>query len=471
MKKEKISRRQFLGSAAAAATAFTIVPRHVLGGAGHTAPSEKLNVAGVGVGGMGAHNVLKVAGMEFDEGNEKLIKTRDGENIVALCDVDSEIAVSLYRGFSKAKKYTDFRKMLEKQKDIDAVVIGTPDHTHAVIAMTAIKMGKHVYCQKPLTRTVYEARMLTEAAREHKVATQMGNQGNSGEGIRLTCEWIWDGAIGPVREVHAWTDRPVWPQGIPRPKDIHPVPSSLDWDLWLGPAPVRPYHPTYHPFSWRAWWDFGTGALGDMACHILDPVFSALKLKYPVSVEASCSTYVPLGKMWEKEENSETFPRASVVHYRFPAREGMPPVKLHWYDGGMMPQIPEECESKRKLPDNGSFFVGEKGVLLSGTYGGSPRIVPESKMKEYKRPPKTLERVEGGGDGHEQDWIRACKGGKPAGSNFDHSGPMTESVVMGNLAIRYPNRKLEWDGEKMEVTNFPEANQLINPPYRQGWSL
>ncbi|MHC4148923.1 MAG: Gfo/Idh/MocA family protein, partial [Planctomycetota bacterium] len=446
MKKEKISRRQFLGSAAAAATAFTIVPRHVLGGAGHTAPSEKLNVAGVGVGGMGAHNVLKVAGMEFDEGNEKLIKTRDGENIVALCDVDSEIAVSLYRGFSKAKKYTDFRKMLEKQKDIDAVVIGTPDHTHAVIAMTAIKMGKHVYCQKPLTRTVYEARMLTEAAREHKVATQMGNQGNSGEGIRLTCEWIWDGAIGPVREVHAWTDRPVWPQGIPRPKDIHPVPSSLDWDLWLGPAPVRPYHPTYHPFSWRAWWGFGTGALGDMACHILDPVFSALKLKYPVSVEASCSTYVPLGKMWEKEENSETFPRASVVHYRFPAREGMPPVKLHWYDGGMMPQIPEECESKRKLPDNGSFFVGEKGVLLSGTYGGSPRIVPESKMKEYKRPPKTLERVEGGGDGHEQDWIRACKGGKPAGSNFDHSGPMTESVVMGNLAIRYPNRKLEWDG-------------------------
>jgi predicted dehydrogenase len=471
MKKEKISRRQFLGSAAAAATAFTIVPRHVLGGAGHTAPSEKLNVAGVGVGGMGAHNVLKVAGMEFDEGNEKLIKTRDGENIVALCDVDSEIAVSLYREVSKAKKYTDFRKMLEKQKDIDAVVIGTPDHTHAVIAMTAIKMGKHVYCQKPLTRTVYEARMLTEAAREHKVATQMGNQGNSGEGIRLTCEWIWDGAIGPVREVHAWTDRPVWPQGIPRPKDIHPVPSSLDWDLWLGPAPVRPYHPTYHPFSWRAWWDFGTGALGDMACHILDPVFSALKLKYPVSVEASCSTYVPLGKMWEKEENSETFPRASVVHYRFPAREGMPPVKLHWYDGGMMPQIPEECESKRKLPDNGSFFVGEKGVLLSGTYGGSPRIVPESKMKEYKRPPKTLERVEGGGDGHEQDWIRACKGGKPAGSNFDHSGPMTESVVMGNLAIRYPNRKLEWDGEKMEVTNFPEANQLINPPYRQGWSL
>ena len=471
MKKEKISRRKFLGSAAAAVTAFTIVPRHVLGGVGHTPPSEKLNVAGVGVGGMGAHNVLKVAGMEFDEENAKLIKTGEGENIVALCDVDSEIAARLYRAFPMAKKYTDFRKMLEKQKDIDAVVIATPDHTHAVIAMMAIKMGKHVYCQKPLTHTVYEARMLTEAAKKYKVATQMGNQGNSGEGIRLSCEWIWDGAIGPVREVHAWSDRPVWPQGIPRPKETPPVPSSLDWDLWLGPAPVRPYHPTYHPFSWRAWWDFGTGALGDMACHILDPVFAALKLKYPVSVEASCSTYVSLGKMWEKEENTESFPRASVVHYSFPARDGMPPVKLHWYDGGMMPQRPEEFEAGRKLPDNGSFFVGEKGLLLSGTYGGSPRIVPESKMKEYERPPKTLERVEGGGDGHEQNWIRACKGGKPAGSNFDYSGPMTESVVMGNLAIRYPNRKLEWDGEKMEVTNFPEANQLINPPYRQGWSL
>jgi predicted dehydrogenase len=471
MKNKKISRRKFLGTTAAAATAFTIVPRHVLGGASYTAPSEKLNVAGVGVGGMGTGNILKTAGMEFDDKNEKLIKVREGENIVALCDVDTEFASKIFKAFPKAKKYTDFRKMLDKQKDIDAVVIATPDHTHAVVAMTAMKLGKHVYCQKPLTRTVYEARMLTETAREEKVATQMGNQGNSGEGIRLICEWIWDGAIGPVHEVHSWTNRPVWPQGIPRPKEKHPVPSSLDWDLWLGPAPVRPYHPTYHPFSWRAWWDFGTGALGDMACHILDPVFSALKLKYPVSVEASCSTYVALGKMWDKEENTESFPRASVVHYDFGAREGMPPVKLHWYDGGMMPQRPEGFESRRRLPDNGSIFVGEKGLLLSGTYGNSPRIVPETKMKEYKRPAKTLERVEGGVEGHEQDWARACKGGKPAGSNFEYSGPMTESVVMGNLAIRYPQRKLEWDGEKMEVTNFPEANQFVNPPYRQGWCL
>jgi predicted dehydrogenase len=471
MKNKKTSRRKFLGAAAAAVTGCTIIPRHVLGGAGYTPPSEKLNVAGVGVGGMGANNIVKIAGMEFDEETQELSRTGEGENIVALCDVDTEITAPLYRAFPKAKKYTDFRKMLETQKDIDAVVIATPDHTHAVIAMMAMKMGKHVYCQKPLTRTVYEARMLTETAREQKVATQMGNQGNSGDGVRLICEWIWDGALGPVHEVHAWTNRPVWPQGIPRPKETPPVPSSLDWDLWLGPAPVRPYHSTYHPFSWRAWWDFGTGALGDMACHILDPVFSALKLKYPISVEASCSTYVALGKMWEKEENTESYPRASVVHYTFPAREGMPPLKLHWYDGGMMPQRPEELEPERRLPESGALFVGEKGSLVSGTYGGNPRIVPESKMKEYERPPKTLERVEGGGEGHEQNWIRACKGGKPAGSNFDYSGPMTESVVMGNLAIRYPNRKLEWDGEKMEVTNFPEANQLINPPYRQGWSL
>ena len=468
--KKNISRRKFLGSTAAAVSAFTIVPRHVFGGAGYTPPSEKLNVAGVGVGGMGGGNIAKIAGMEEDQ-NENFTKVREGENIVALCDVDTEKAAGIFNLFPKAKKYTDFRKMLEKQKDIDAVVIGTPDHTHAVVAMMAMKMGKHVFCQKPLTRTVYEARMLTETARENKVATQMGNQGNSGEGVRLICEWIWDGAIGPVHEVHSWTNRPVWPQGIPRPKKTPPVPSSLDWDLWLGPAPVRPYHPTYHPFSWRAWSDFGTGALGDMACHILDPVFSALKLKYPTSVEASCSTYVALGKMWGKVKNTETYPRASIVHYSFPARGGMPPVKLHWYDGGLMPERPEELESGRQLPDNGVLFVGDKGKMTVVNFGGSPRIIPEEKMREYKRPPETLERVEGGEDGHERNWIRACKGGKPAGSNFDYSGPMTESVVMGNLAIRYPHQKLEWDGEKMEVTNFEEANQLVNPPYRQGWSL
>ncbi|MFC1738054.1 Gfo/Idh/MocA family protein [Planctomycetota bacterium] len=460
-----ISRRKFLGGMAATTAAFTIVPRHVLGGSGYTAPSEKLNVACVGIGGMGSVNLNKIAGIIRDENGN--IIAREGENIVALCDVDEDYASKTFERFDKAKKYRDFRRMLEKQKDIDAVVVATPDHTHAVIAMMAMSMGKHVYCQKPLTRTVYEARMLTEAARKYNVMTQMGNQGHSGEGVRLICEWIWDGAIGPVREVHAWTNRPVWPQGIRRPKDIHPVPSTLDWDLWLGPAPNRPYHPAYLPFRWRGWWDFGSGALGDMACHILDPVFTALKLGYPTSIEASCST---ADEDWDKD-NFDAFPVASIVHYNFPAREDMPAVKLHWYDGGLKPQRPEELEAGRKLGGSGVIFVGDKGKMISGEYGDRPRIIPESKMREYKRPAKTIERIPGGSDGHEGDWIRACKTGKPACSNFNYSGPVSEAVVLGNLAMRLPYQKLDWDGEKMEITNLPEANKYINEPYRDGWNL
>ncbi|MHC4740270.1 MAG: Gfo/Idh/MocA family protein [Planctomycetota bacterium] len=409
-KNQKISRRDFIGSVAAAA-AFTIVPRHVLGGAGHTPPSEKLNIAAVGAGGMGRSN----------------IKNCSGENIVALCDVDDERAAETYKLHPNAKKYRDFRKMLEKQKDIDAVIVATPDHTHATIAMEAMRMGKHVYVQKPLTRTVYEARMLTEAAHKYKVVTQMGNQGHSGEGVRLICEWIWDGAIGPVREVLAWTNRPIWPQGIDRPEGSSPVPSTLDWDLWLGPAPYRPYvDKAYLPFAWRGWWDFGCGALGDMACHLLDP----------------------------------------IVHYKFPSREGMPPVKMTWYDGGLKPERPEELEPGRKM--RSVVFVGDKGKLMSGEYGDSPRLIPETKMKEYNRPPKTILRVEGS---HEQNWIDACKNGTQACSNFDYAGPMTETIVMGNLAIRNPGQKLEWDGENMKVTNVPEANQYVNEPYREGWTL
>ncbi|MDH4240032.1 MAG: Gfo/Idh/MocA family oxidoreductase, partial [Phycisphaerae bacterium] len=315
-KERKLSRRDFMGGAAAVA-AFTIVPRHVLGGANNVAPSGKLNIAAIGSGGMGGGN----------------INACRGENIVALCDVDDERAKDTYKRFPNAKKWKDFREMLDKQKDIDAVIVATPDHTHAVAAMAAMRRGKHVYVQKPLTRTVFEARTLTEAARKYKVATQMGNQGHSGEGVRLICEWIWDGAIGPVREVNAWTNRPIWPQGIDRPGDTPKVPDTLDWDLWLGPAPNRPYHPAYLPFAWRGWWDFGCGALGDMACHLLDPVFSALKLGYPDSVEA-CATKV----------NNETFPLASIVRYEFPARGDMPPVKLNWYDGGMKPPRPAELE-------------------------------------------------------------------------------------------------------------------------------
>jgi len=431
-----------MGAASAAVAAFTIVPRHVLGGTGNKPPSEKLNIAGVGSGGMGASNINACSDI--------------GENIVALCDVDDDRAKDTFNRYPKARKWKDFRKMLDEQKDIDAVIVATPDHTHAVAAMYAMRRGKHVYVQKPLTHTVYEARMLTEAARKYKVATQMGNQGHSGDGVRLICEWIWDGAIGPVREVHAWTNRPIWPQGIDRPSDTPPVPPTLDWDLWVGPSPMRPYNPCYLPFAWRGWWDFGCGALGDMACHLLDPVFSALKLKYPLSVE-SCATKV----------NNETFPLASIVHYEFPARGDMPPVKLNWYDGGMKPPRPEELEPGRQMTS--VVFIGDKGKLMCGEYGDNPRIIPESKMKEYKRPPQTLPRIEGGH--HEKNWIRACKGGEPACSNFDYSGPFTEAVVMGNLAIRRLGEKLLWDGANMKVTNDDEANKFVKQPCREGWSL
>jgi len=445
----QINRRQFIKTSAAVA-AFTIVPRHVLGGPGYTAPSDKLNIACVGIGGMGNSNIA---------------------NIVALCDVDDAYAGKVYEKYPKARKWRDFRKMLAEQKEIDAVVVATPDHTHAVVSMMAIKMGKHVYCQKPLTHSVSEARMLTEAARKYKVATQMGNQGHSGEGVRLICEWIWDGAIGPVREVHAWTNRPVWPQGIDRPKETPPVPDTLDWNLWIGPAPMRPYHPSYLPFNWRAWLDFGTGALGDMACHVLDPVFWALKLKYPSSVEASHSYDVR--EMWKRAENNETYPRSSVVRYKFPTRGKMPGVALTWYDGGMLPPCPEELGPDRNLGtgSSGVIFIGDNGKLTCGTYGDHPRLIPESRMQEYERPAKTLPRIPGGTGGHEKDWARACKGAKPASSNFDYSGPLTESVVMGNLAMRHPGMKLQWDGANMTVTNVPEANQYVTHEYRQGWSL
>jgi predicted dehydrogenase len=450
-----MSRRRFVGGVATAA-AFTIVPRHVLG-QGETPPSDTLNIAGIGVGGMGANNMKKCADA--------------GENIVALCDVDDAYAAATYQKYPKAKTYRDYREMLEKEKGIDAVVIATPDHSHTVIALAAMQLGKHVYVQKPMTRTVAEARKLTEAARQYKVVTQMGNQGHSNEGLRLLCEWIWDGAIGPVREVHCWTNRPVWPQGIyTRPQDTPPVPSTLDWNLWLGPAPERPYNQAYLPFNWRAWLDFGAGALGDMGCHVMDASFTALKLGYPISVEACTSDIVV--EMWKKQPNNETYPMASIVHYTFPARGDMPSVKLHWYDGGMRPERPADLEPGREIRwDSGTFFMGDKGTIMTSTYTDTVRIIPESKMREYKQPAKTLRRVPGGSQGHERNWIEACKGNGEAVSNFDYSGPFTETVVMGNLAIRFPGRKIEWDGPNMKVTNLPEANDLVTPKYREGWKL
>ena len=454
MKKHRISRREFIGGAAAA-MAFTFLPKNVLGLDGTKAPSSKLNIAFIGAAGMGRVNIDKCS----------------GENIVAICDVDDERAADTYKTYPQAKRYKDFRRMLEKEKSIEAVVVAIPDHTHAVAAMMAMQMGRHVYVQKPLAHTIYEARTLTEAARKYKVVTQMGNQGHSGDGVRLMCEWIWDGVIGPVREVHAWTDRPTWPQGIDRPKETPPVPAGLDWDLWLGPAPQRPYHPCYHPGIWRGWFDFGCGALGDMACHLLDPVFTVLKLGYPTSVEACCSEEID--EHSRKKKNTETCPDASIVRLKFPARGDMPPVKVNWYDGGLMPERPEELEDGRRMGDDmgGVIFVGDKGKLMCYCYGSSPQLIPLKRMQEYKRPPKTLPRIKGGTDGHEQNWIDACKGEGQACSNFDYAGTFTECVLMGNVAVRCPGKQLLWDGVNMKFTNAPEANEFVQNQYRAGWSL
>lgn len=470
-KNTKISRRDFIGRAAAATAAFTVVPRYVLGGSGYTAPSEKLNIAVIGTGGQGKHNI------------RALLQHADVQ-VMAICDVTEEADYSRFyyggtagRGpvkelvdkhyagqkstarYKPCACYIDFRRMLEKERSIDAVLVATPDHIHAIAVMAAIKNGKHVYCEKPLTHSIYEARKITEAARQAGVATQMGNQGHSGEGIRLTCEWIWDGAIGDVREVHSWSGTGVDWAGyrIARPREIPPVPAGLNWNLWLGPASKRPYHPAYTPYNWRGWWDFGTGAIGDMACHNMDPAFWALKLGHPTSVEAS-STGI----------NPETTPFASIVYYQFPARENMPPVKVTWYGGGIMPPRPEELEPGRELTggSNGILFVGDKGKIMCAGWGGNPRLIPETKMRAYKLPPRTIHRSKG----HHRDWINACKGGKPASSNFDYAGPMTEVILLGNVALR-TGKKLLWDGPNMKATNVPQADKYIRPEYHNGWTL
>jgi predicted dehydrogenase len=445
-----LSRRCFLSTSTRAAFSFQIIPSGLLG---RKAPSNRLNLAGIGVGGFGALN----------------LKACESEYISALCDVDDAYAAETYARYPKARTYRDYRVMLDKEKDLDGVIIATPDHSHAVITMAAIEAGKHVYCQKPLTRTVAEARTVTEAARRSGVQTQMGNQGHSSEPIRLLKEWIADGAIGNVTEVNAWCDRPVG--GEPwltfpvqaTPKETPLVPAGLDWDLWLGPAPYRPYHPVYHPTSWRAWLDFGTGPLGDMGCHILDPAFWALDLGAPESVEAT-STH------WEPEVSSQTYPRASIVRYRFPARGKRPPIALTWYDGRLMPPFPAALEEGRRLPSNGAVIIGDQGTIVHGPLGADGmRLIPERKMKEYSRPDKTLARIQGG---HEADWLRACKegpNGRPASSNFDYAGPLTEMVLLGIVAIRMKDQRLEWDALNLRFKNNPQANELLRQAYRDGW--
>lgn len=445
------NRRSFLRTGVAAAgsvAAAMVVPGHVLGGPRDIPPSEKMNVAGIGIGGMGAGNLANLA----------------SENIVALCDVDPGYAAHTIKKYPKAKVYIDYREMLDKQKEIDGVVVATPDHTHAVISIAAMRAGKHVYCQKPLTHDVYESRRMAEVAKECKVATQMGIQGHPMEGIRLVTEWIAAGVIGEVRDVDAWCDLTYYPWGhaswsskfSERPKDTPALPAGLDWDLWIGPAPMRPYHPAYHPRTWRCWWDFGCGMMGDRGAHTLDPVCTALKLCPPTSIEATSCGNTP-----------EVHPLSAIVTFKFPARESFPPLKLTWYEGTRPPR-PDDLEDGRQWPaEGGVLFKGSKGTIMAGVYSNSPRLIPEKKMQEAKLPPKSIPRVKGT---HESDWVRACKTGGVAGADFAYSGPLTEICLLGNIAKRVDARIL-WDPAALKISNLPEANRYVRTEYRKGWSL
>ena len=461
-----MTRRKFLGATATTVAAFTIIPRHVLGGPKFVAPSEKVNIAIIGAGGQGKTNM-------------RSLLAEPEAQIIAVCDPREQADYSkfYYGGVAGRKpvkadiekhyaektpnyhcaEYEDFRKMLEEEKSVDAILCATPDHLHAYVSITCMKAGKHVYCEKPLTHNVWEARQVARVAKETGVATQMGNQGHSGEGIRLTCEWIWDGAIGAIREVHAWSDAGRWVDHTGRPKDTPEVPAGFNWDLWLGPRAERPYHGEYAPYNWRGWWAFGGGAIGDMACHNLDSAVWALDLKDPLTIEATAPGV-----------DSEATPPGAIYHYNFGPRGDKPPVKVAWYDGGLRPESPAELAPGEKLEGgaNGVIFIGEKGVITCAGWGGTPRIIPDAKMDAYQRPAKTIPRSKG----HHRDWLEACKGGKPASSNFEYGARLTEIVLLGNVALR-SGKKIEWDAANLNATNAPEADKLIKEQYRKGWEI
>jgi predicted dehydrogenase len=447
-KKFTVTRRQFVGSLAAVGAGVMVVPRGAVARAGETPPSEKLNIASIGVGGMGAGDVNDVS----------------RENIVALCDVDLRHAAGTFKKFPQAKQYRDFRKMFdEMEKQIDAVTVSTPDHTHAVAAMAAIKRGKHVYCQKPLAHSVYEVRQLMKAAAEHKVVTQLGNQGHSFDSIRDFCEWIWDGAIGKVHTIHAGCSAVNSAiDQLPRLKERHRVPATLDWNLWLGPAQQRPYHPAYLPGSWRGWVPFGNGTVGDWTCHVVDPVFWALDLGAPKTIQAEVKNYDP-------KTQGDAFPRGEKITYEFPAQGRHGPITMYWYSGTEKIPRPDDLEPGRNAVDTGAVVLGDAGTIMYGSHGaGGVRIIPEAKMRIYQRPEKKLPR----GLEHHRDWLEAIRGGRKAGSDFTaYGGPLTELAMLGVIAIKLPGTKLEWDAANMQFTNSPEANQHINPPYRDGWTL
>jgi predicted dehydrogenase len=471
MKSEKVknaSRRDFLKNISMAGAGFFIVPRHVLG-RGFVPPSDKLNIAGIGVGGKGQSDLAGFA-------------VSPKANVAFLCDVDDRQATRSVQKFPQAKRYKDFREMLDKEhKDIDAVSVSTPDNTHAVAAIAAMQLGKHVYVQKPLTHDIYEARMLTEAAKRYKVVTQMGNQGSSGDGVRQMREWYNAGIIGDATALYIWTNRPVWPQGTGYPKGQEEVPRELDWNLWLGPAQMQDYHSGFVPFSWRGYWAFGTGALGDMGCHLIDPAFKTVGLGYPTEVE--CSQVSIYEKMWTPDYFPESCPAASSIKLRFPGKDGKPDVRMYWMDGGIRPERPDELGPDELFGDKdggGLLIVGTKGKMMAETYGANPKLLPTSRTKEVNVP-KTLARVP---EGHYVQWVNACLAGygqKEVSSPFEYAGPLTETILMGNLALRswnikkgndFPGRKkLLWDAANMRITNFDEANQFVKREYRNGWEV
>jgi predicted dehydrogenase len=467
------SRRGFIKNTAFAA-GFFIVPRHVLG-KGFIAPSDKLNIAAIGAGGKGGSDIK-----EFSKSPKV--------NLVALCDVDDRASAASRKLFDKASYYADFREMLEKEKNnIDAVSVSTPDHTHAVATLAAMQLHKHVYVQKPLTHDIYEARILTQAAAKYKVITQMGNQGGSGDGVRKMKEWYDAGLIGEVHSVQCWTNRPVWPQGIPTPTGKFDIPKELNWDLWIGPSKMIDYNPAYVPFSWRGWWAFGTGALGDMACHIMDPVFRILPILFPTEVE--CSIANSFKAMWTEGNNADSCPPSSIIHLTYPVKTGNGTIKVTWMDGGLLPERPDELLPSEMMGswDGGVIFEGTKGKMMCGCYGANPTLLPTKRMKDETLPAETIKRVP---EGHYVQWVNACIDGFGKGvtsSPFEYAGPLTESILMGNLAIRswqmtnpsskeradkyLGRKKLLWDAHNMKITNFDEANAFVKREYREGWKL
>jgi predicted dehydrogenase len=448
MKRQSFSRRTFLRTTSTAAAGFLVVPRHVIAGSGALPPSERPNLAAIGVGGMGGADIDALA---------------PNTNIVALCDVDSRHAAGTFKKFPDAKPFRDFRKMFDAmEKQVDAVLVATPDHFHAVAAMAAIKRGKHVYCEKPLAHSIYEVRELMRAAKEHNVVTQLGNQGHSYDSIRNFCEWIWDGAIGKVHTIHAGC-RAV-NSGLDRLSSVgqhFEVPATLDWDQWLGPAKQRDYNPAYLPSSWRGWTPFGNGTVGDWACHVVDPVFWALDLGAPATIQAQVKDYDP-------KTQGDAFPKGEIITYEFPAKGERGPITMHWYSGTEPIPRPPELEPDEKAVDTGAVVIGDKGTMIYGSHGaGQVRLIPQARMDAYKRPAQTIPRVKE----HHWDWLQAIKNGKKSGSDFSYGGPLTEIALLGVIAIKMPRTKLEWDAQKTQFRNCAEANEWINPPYRQGWAL